>query len=1695
MLDYMAANVLYLDNDQVAKNYYLYCDTNDGANATYDYANANGTNEWGMAPWDKDLTFGKCYFFTDYQIGDPYAHPFFGDSDHRKIDGPYNWMMDVLLDIPEIKQMYLRRLRTMMDEFLQPPGTPYNDRFFEARFDELYAKLMGDPLVKSYLGDLQSYFNDIKTKYLDPRRTHLYVDHSLNASYPDFAGIPAEQAAFVQVDFGSYEVSPASGNQDQEYLTLVNPNGVAVDVSGWKLTGGISLTFKKGVVIPAGGTLYVSPNVYAFRQRTTGPSGNQALLVQGNYSGYLSKWGESVRLIDPAGDIVSTLATPVNPSLAQQYLRITELMYHPADPPSGGYTNDDFQFVELKNTSATQTLSLAGVRFTDGIAFDFTGSGVTSLAPGARVLVVSNLTAFQSRYGTGWNGIIAGQFAKMNPADLDITHLAKSGEKITLVDSVGETILSFSYQDDWYKQTDGAGNSLVIRDAAAADRGLWGERVGWSASHAANGSPGADETPAYAAGVIVVNELLSHRTDEPGALGDWVEFYNATSSPIDIGGWYLSNDDADLKKFEIAAGTVIPAYGYKAFNWRDNFGSTANAGCITPFTFGELGGDVYLTSAAAGALTEFQANESFGSIDTGITFGRYIKSTGGKDFVATSSPTYEAPNTPPAVGPVVINEIYYHPDTGKDSFIELKNISGQTVPLYDPANPQNTWHLAEGVQFAFPAGAAISAGGYALIVNIDPAYFRTKYGIPASVPIYGPYLYELDNGGDTVELKYPDDPQPDGKVPYDRMDQVTYEDGGLWPKAADGFRASLSRIAAADYGNDVANWTAGWPTPGADNAAFSASPITIMTPATATPGTVTGTTTNLTVVADSSAGASSLTYEWSVTALPDGAPDPTFSVNRSADASNTTATFFKAGTYAFTVTISNYFGASITSNVNVTVVPTETSFGIAPSSLILVPNETRQFVFATLDQFGGIISALPNVSWSATAGTIDSATGLYTAPASANPSITINATSGTAMAGITIQTVLPYAWWKFDEGTGTTTADASGHNRTGVLSGSTRPAWTTGESGNALSFNGTTSYVYAPSLNLYSNTVTIAAWIKRNGDNVDWGPIVFARGGNTCAGLGFGGAGTNELRYHWNVDQYYWSTGLIVPDDTWTFIALVVQSDRATVYMKPINAGLQSAVNYVSNSAEEFDATTYIGQDPIGGRIFRGTIDDVRIYNSSLSAGAIAAMADSPPTNISLSNTSVPENEPGAIVGSLTTADPGEDNFAYLLRNDPTGMFEIAGSNLKLKAGQSFDYETTPNAVVTIRSIDSGGLYFDKTFTISIVNVPEPMIVAAANWTAAGTSAMTLKLAADGKLHIYKTGTTDDVVAAQWPADVSAVYVTGRGTGDVFTVESMGTGASSLVVHDATLTVSQNYAIPATTDLTIDGGALMLGGYADTFGTLAVINGGQATATSIVCDSLVIGSAAAAGSSSLANAAGAAVAKNGEMPPLVNTVASAVAVNADGQSPASDSTLTASSVSPILDVQPIAENPFRIATIPAKTISAASTVVPNAGDGDSCVENRSDALLAADSPQIPILSRISPVLQPLEEFVTSRWMPAAVDAPPIMPEPRMLAYRMSRPENDVASPAYLSLEKLPSLDRAADGPSDRHATLRGAATNGRQEMRLAVLQSALEEYRASVLAEYADRGVFPQNRGTKPPSRFAKAVDAALDAELGAGDE
>jgi RHS repeat-associated protein len=107
---------------------------------------------------------------------------------------------------------------------------------------------------------------------------------------------------------------------------------------------------------------------------------------------------------------------------------------------------------------------------------------------------------------------------------------------------------------------------------------------------------------------------------------------------------------------------------------------------------------------------------------------------------------------------------------------------------------------------------------------------------------------------------------------------------------------------------------------------------TVATAASAAPSPANGPTTVLSVLgADFAWGAGNLTYTWAATSLPAGASAPSFSVNGSNAAQNTTATFSAWGTYGFTVTITDPSGLTATSSVNVNVNPIVVS-GVSPNA-------------------------------------------------------------------------------------------------------------------------------------------------------------------------------------------------------------------------------------------------------------------------------------------------------------------------------------------------------------------------------------------------------------------------------------------------------------------------------------------------------------------------------------------------------------------------------------------------------------------------------------------------------------------------------------------------------------------------------------------------------------------------------------------
>ncbi len=479
-------------------------------------------------------------------------------------------------------------------------------------------------------------------------------------------------------------------------------------------------------------------------------------------------------------------------------LMISEIMYHPSG--EDGVDGDVFEFIELKNVS-NQVMAMGGIHFIQGI--DYTFDDGVELAPGAFAVLVQDAEAFASRYpGVPVTGVYGGR-------------LNNGGEDVVLVHASGAPLTQVRYRDEepWPILADGEGFSLVPLQTLSMES--QDEVVRWRASSLRGGTPGRDdfmqEIPP-----VVITELLAH-TDLP--LMDAIELFNPLDQPVDVSGWYVTDDRSKPGKYRLPSGSVIPGKSYWVLSESEFHPMPGSEGS---FTFSSLGESAYLFSAdASGQLTGYSQGFDFGPTANGVSLGRHINSEGEVDYVAQQTLTLGAENTAPRVGPVVINEIHSRPQAGDPAYIELKNISGREISLFDPANPANTWRV-EGIGFSMPAGLRLAAGELLIVASVDESQFRQSFAVPDSVRVLGPYEGQLQFGGEKIQLLRPDDPEETTSgpmVPMILVDAVRYDDQAPWPDLQAVPGASLEKIRSASYGNDPIHWRSsfGQPSPGVDN--------------------------------------------------------------------------------------------------------------------------------------------------------------------------------------------------------------------------------------------------------------------------------------------------------------------------------------------------------------------------------------------------------------------------------------------------------------------------------------------------------------------------------------------------------------------------------------------------------------------------------------------------------------------------------------------------------------------------------------------------------------------------------------------------------------------------------------------------------------------------------------------------------------
>ncbi|WP_286828827.1 MULTISPECIES: beta strand repeat-containing protein [Kordiimonas] len=225
------------------------------------------------------------------------------------------------------------------------------------------------------------------------------------------------------------------------------------------------------------------------------------------------------------------------------------------------------------------------------------------------------------------------------------------------------------------------------------------------------------------------------------------------------------------------------------------------------------------------------------------------------------------------------------------------------------------------------------------------------------------------------------------------------------------------------------------------------------------------------------------------------------------------------------------------------------------------------------------------------------------------------------------------------------------------------------------------------------------------------------------------------------------------------------------------------------------------------------------------------------PRDLALSNLSVDEETNGASVGTVSATDPEGGTITFRASDD---RFEIVDGTLKLKAGQSLDFETEPTVLIAIRATDTQGVSSSQNFTLQVNDLIEPIVATGTagsdtlvgeggNDQLSGAGGDDLIQGAAGN-DILRGGNGNDRISGD--ADNDVLYgnagddtLEGNSNDDLL---NGGTGNDLIVGGDANDSVDDSNSTPAGSDTLIGGGGNdhIVGGSYNTDTGAAVGTGG-----------------------------------------------------------------------------------------------------------------------------------------------------------------------------------------------------------------------------------------------------------------------------
>ncbi|MCI0528987.1 MAG: Ig-like domain-containing protein, partial [Nitrospira sp.] len=291
-------------------------------------------------------------------------------------------------------------------------------------------------------------------------------------------------------------------------------------------------------------------------------------------------------------------------------------------------------------------------------------------------------------------------------------------------------------------------------------------------------------------------------------------------------------------------------------------------------------------------------------------------------------------------------------------------------------------------------------------------------------------------------------------------------------------------------------------------------------------------------------------------------------------------------------------------------------------------------------------------------------------------------------------------YWNFNEGAGTTTADVSGNGHTGTLNG---PTWTTGQVGNALSFDGSNDFVsMGTTLDISALPFTVSAWISPSSFN-DYGTILGKRTSYSGSGMRFNldlEAGTGRVLLQ---SASSWLIFSYAPQlNQWTHLTVVADTSSTKLY---VNGSLQQTLgSFILGTGAS--SQVRIGSVPDGPDPFAGKIDELRIYNRGLTTSEI--------TEIYNDTGTPPAPTPPAI--SSFTASPSSISqgnssvLSWSTSGDPQPTLSI-DNGVGTVSGTSTTVFPSTTTIYTLTATNSqGSVTAQATVTVTIPDATPPAV-------------------------------------------------------------------------------------------------------------------------------------------------------------------------------------------------------------------------------------------------------------------------------------------------------------------------------------------------------------------------------------------------